>query len=122
MSDMLDDLKAAWAPALAELESELADASFVAAGVGVQAAQQSHPYTDRTGDLTGTAEAADDARNGKRGALMVWPMPYGEYVDKGTSRSKAYPFTPIAREAADTALQGLAQTAADRFASRLSSG
>ena len=122
MSDMLDDLKAAWAPAVAELEAELADASFVAAGVGVRAAQDSHPYTDRTGNLTGTAEAADDARNGERGAVMVWPMPYGEYVDKGTARSKPYPFTPVAREAAESALQGLAQTAADRFASRLSGG
>lgn len=119
--DILADLRIAWGSAYYDLQDELADASFIAAGVGVAEAQAKHPYTDRTGNLTGTATPADTIDQGERGALMAWPMPYGTYVDEGTTRSKAYPFTPVAADAAETSLQGLTEVAAERFARRLSS-
>lgn len=83
---------------LREAETALADdlhrAGVQAAKDGVALARASHPYEDRTGDLTGEAHVEEDHTTG--GGLMTWPVDYASYVDKGTSRARAYPFTPKA--------------------------
>lgn len=60
---------------------------------GMAQAKASHPYTDRTGDLTRETSTTVYAVtvNGAAGE-MVWLMPYAGFVENGTSRSRAYPF------------------------------
>jgi hypothetical protein len=92
-----------------EVELERADramvqACFKAAKDGVAAAQEKHPYTDRTGNLTDTAHARI-ANMGDHDAEMRWPMHYAGYVDEGTSRNRPYPFTPRAIRVCDRSLK-----------------
>lgn len=103
--------------ALHDLTEELHHAGMDAAEQGVLAAKQEHPYTDRTGDLTGNAHAEEDLAQG--GGIMTWPEDYASYVDKGTSRARPYPFTPRAQSAAEFALEAKTQEAIDRFVARL---
>lgn len=97
-----------------ELEHDTDNAAFTAADAGIEEAQANHPYTDRTRNLTGSAhvEPADD---GGPGADMVWPAEYADYVDKGTERSRPYPFTPQAEDRAQASLDRSLETAVDRF-------
>jgi hypothetical protein len=118
--DFLADFQRDWDAGLRQLTTELEGASFDAATDGIRAAQESHPYTDRTGDLTGYATPAEDVQRGERGASMQWPMPYASFVDKGTSRSAAYPFVPLAMQVATTSLEANAERAADNIAALLS--
>lgn len=99
--------------AVDDLEADLERSAYSAAEDGIVRAQQDHPYTDQTGDLTETAHAE---RGHERGtADMVWPQPYAGYVDRGTSRAKAYPFTPQAQEAAAASLEHYTASDAARF-------
>lgn len=83
-------------------------------------ARSTHPYTDRTGDLTDSIEALDTNREGDfvRG-YVVAGMGYASYVEEGTSRNRPYPYLrPAAErldgalsEAADAELEGAAERA-----------
>lgn len=102
-----------WETSMQRFAARLDDVSLEAARAGVVEAQQDHPYTDRTQNLTNTAyarKAAGGRGAGGRfeasgGAYMAWPMFYGSYVDQGTSRSRPYPFTPKAERAAQRELR-----------------
>lgn len=94
-------------------------AAVDAARAGVWAAQQDHPYTDRTQNLTNTAEPVPGPA-GRGEAEMVWVMPYAGFVDEGTSHARPYPFTPIARRAAGRALERGVADAASALSSALS--
>lgn len=107
---------------LAEVDDVLVPAldtaALNAAREGVRAAQQDHPYTDRTMDLTQTAKA-ERGRPGSGEAVMVWEMPYAGFVDEGTSRAKPYPFTPIARREAARVMPRYVAEAVTALARRL---
>src|ERR1043166_3002481 len=84
---------------LDEFVHDTDNAAKNAADEGVKAEQADHPYTDRTRNPTGSAHV--EPADGGEGFDMVWPAPYANFVDKGTSRAKASPFTPIAEERAE---------------------
>ena len=120
----LDEFGAAWGTAVSSGRTELAGASLEAAAEGIREAREDHPYTDRTGHLSGIgdgggeqnshAEQTDDGE-----AEMVWPVEYAGFVDQGTSRNRPYPFTPQARERAEAELQRKTQDVADGIAARV---
>lgn len=116
----LDELQRDWGATVDELESDLRDASREAATAGVQEAQNNHPYTDRTYQLTETAhvEPYKDV-DGAGVADMVWSKDYASFVDKGTSRSGPYPFTPQASERAESSLERGAEVAVAKAADRM---
>jgi hypothetical protein len=97
-----------------DLEDDLARGSLDAADYGVSTMQESHPYQDRTYNLSGSMHVvpATDA-DGKREAELQVDAEYASYVDQGTSRSRAYPFMALGEHAAEEALQTNAQSAAD---------
>lgn len=103
-----------------EMRVEIWRAVQDAADEGIREAQTHHPYTDRTFQLSGTAQASR-VRGSKfePSADMVWPAPYAGYVDEGTSRSRPYPFTPQAEAKADEVLAHKVEHAIDRFVSRI---
>lgn len=86
------------------LEHDTHNAAKNAADEGVKEEQRDHPYVDRTQNLTGSAhvEPADD---GGPGFDMVWPAEYASFVNQGTSRAAAFPFTPIAENRAEQVLK-----------------
>jgi hypothetical protein len=107
------------------LRLDLREGVLDAAKQGIEEARRNHPYQDRTGALSGhtegeggkstSAEQATDTEPGEEAADMIWPVFYAGYVDQGTSRSRPYPFTPQAREAAATALQANISKAVEAF-------
>src|SRR5690242_15341349 len=96
-----------------ELRSDLHRAGIDAAKSGIELARASHPYTDRTGELTGNAHVEEDHATG--GGIMVWAEEYAGYVDEGTSRARAYPFTPKAKKLAGVMLNAGVNDAIARF-------
>lgn len=96
-----------------KLADDLHAAGMKAAQAGIDAEKAYHPYTDRTHDLTDTAHVEEDVADG--GGVMLWPMPYADYVDQGTSTSRPYPFTPLAMQVADRELEEEAKAAEARF-------
>jgi len=120
----LDAVKARIHSAFAELEVDARGAALDAAAAGVLGAQEDHPYEDHRepgksyeGDgaigLTDTAHAVQ--LPDLLAAEMVWPAPYAGFVDKGTSRSAPYPFTPHAVERAEYALDTYMHAALENF-------
>lgn len=100
----------------AQLEADLDEDAYQAARAGVIEAQQNHPYTDRTQQLTNTAHAE---RGPERGTSeMVWEMDYASFVDRGTSRARPYPFTPQAKEEAARVLDQRVTSTILRFIAR----
>ena len=114
---ILDGFEHATNDALDELDADLDKAGLEAAKGGVDAAKNYHPYTDRTGELTGNAHAEPDLAHG--GGMMVWPEPYAGFVDEGTSRARPYPFTPLAEQVAERDLEHLTAQAVDKFKAKL---
>lgn len=101
--------------AVLELEQDLQRASLDAADYGVEAMQQHHPYQDRTYALSGGMHVEPDDEE----AVMVIPADYASFVDKGTSRSRAYPFTPLGEHAAEEALEQSVARALQAFAQKV---
>lgn len=63
-------------------------------------ARDVHPYTDRTGDLTASIEAAPARHVGERveGGVVAGTS-YASYVEEGTDRARPYPYLePAARD------------------------
>lgn len=124
----LAELKAKIRSDVHAFEADLRGAALDAAGAGITAAQEDHPYQDHREPgksfewkgmigLTDTSHA-EQPRIGSQSqgfeADMVWPADYARFVNDGTSRSKPYPFTPIAVEAAKKKLdEGVAQAVAN---------
>jgi hypothetical protein len=125
----LEQFKARVRIAYSELEANLRAAALESAAAGVKAAQESHPYQDHREPgksyqtrgaigLTDTSRAEQPAAGSlSRGfeAFMRWPAPYAGYVDKGTSRSAPYPFTPTAERQAEYALTSYVERALANF-------
>lgn len=90
--------------ALQKLEDETLEAlpgviDGWSAGVAASA-RADHPYTDRTGSLTGSIEAlpARDVGGRVEGGVVAG-MSYASYVENGTERSRPYPYlAPAARD------------------------
>ena len=112
----LEELRAAWSAAVDRTRDGLREASLTAAAEGVREAQGNHPYTDRTYHLTGDSHA-DQTDDGE--AEMVWPVLYASYVDRGTSRSRPYPYTPQAEDVAALVLGREAERVLDTILGRL---
>ena len=112
------------ASAASALRDDLADASFDAAAAGVEAATDMHTYEDHTYQLTerGIPRREYDNATSDLIAEMIWEAEYASFVDEGTVRSKAYPFTPAALAAAEPELDRLAGEAAERFRTRIEEG
>lgn len=110
---MSDEFESAWKSAMVDLQHDLDEASTEAAQAGVDAVKASHPYTDRTGDLTGTARQEKNYVLG--GADMVWPEDYADFVD----RKKTFNFTANASRVAEAELrakvEGVSEKAAGKF-------
>ena len=111
----LAELEVEWQAGCAQLDRDLETASFQAAKDGVESMKDSHPYTDRTGNLTGSMNANALAV----GAEMRVEMPYAGFVDKGTSRNRPYPFTPLAERTAENSLNVRAAFAAEDLAAKM---
>lgn len=109
----VDELVAAVDRGQEDLRRKLADDNYESAREGIEAAQARHPYTDRTRVLSFTAHPEHEQGSGD--AFMFWPAEYGSYVDEGTSRNKAYPFTPMAEYAAESVLNKKVETDVDDF-------
>lgn len=106
--------------AVTELLNDVALAVRNAAEEGVREATVNHPYTDRTYRLSTTARASAMSRGKfEKEVDMVWPAPYAGFVDEGTSRSKAYPFTPQASAKAEETLERDVDAAVDKFVRKL---
>lgn len=125
----LTELRGTWKRAIAELEANVREAALDAAAAGILAAQTEHPYQDHRDPkksyrwkgalgLTDTSHAEQN-RKGSQGegfeAEMVWPADYAYFVDRGTSRYEAYPFTPIATTTADLVLNNQVERALALF-------
>ena len=120
----LDEFGAAWDGAIEVAKLDLIEVSLEAAAAGIEAARADHPYTDRTGHLSGIGDGGSDVNSHaiqtpEGEADMVWPVEYAGYVDKGTKRSAPYPFTPQARERAEAELQRKTQHVAEQVARRI---
>lgn len=94
---------------IARAERVLSDAPLVivtaAVKAGAKAARERHPYTNRTGDLERETQGEIVAAGpGFADGEIKADMPYASFVDKGTSRSRAYPFMIIAEEQAASTL------------------
>lgn len=111
----LEELKAEWAAGCDQLGKDLEEATLLAAKDGIESEKASHPYQDRTGDLTGEAHANAMAR----GAAMIWGQRYSSFVNNGTSRSAAYPFTPLAERTAENSLNVRAAYAAEDLVTKM---
>ena len=102
--------------AVHELEEDLLTASTDAADEAVTAMQTSHPYTDRTYNLSGNQTVLPvDAPDGGREAELHVVAPYATFVNDGTRRSAAYPFIPLGEETAERELNERARAAVDTF-------
>jgi hypothetical protein len=98
-----------------ELERDLHRSGMDAAKAGVDLAKASHRYQDHTpGDgLTDSAHVEEEHALG--GGLMTWPVEYASFVDKGTTRARAFPFTRKAIKLAGVMLQAGVNDAIARF-------
>lgn len=103
----INNILEAFEVARSRLEPELRVASLEAARAGVEAARETHPYTDRTTDLSNNsyAEQAGAGSLNDYDAEMVWPEDYASLVDRGTEHSNPYPFTPLAKKVAKATLK-----------------
>ena len=111
----LAELQAEWAQGVDELGKNLETSSVLAAKDGVEAMKATHPYQDRTGDLTGSMNANALAK----GAEMRVEMPYASFVDKGTSRARPFPYTPLAERTAENSLNVRAAFDAEKLVERM---
>lgn len=111
-----EELQAHWDSELATTSRDLIEVGLDAAREGVATAQAEHAYTDRTHNLTNNAHVEQEY-DGE--AYMVWPEEYATFVDKGTSRNAAYPFTPVAEARAEMVLDHGATAATDALAERM---
>lgn len=117
----LDELIADVNEAALECEKDMGAASLAAADYGVRVMQESHPYTDRTYNLSGGMHTEPvNGPNGAPEAEIVVPATYAKYVDEGTSRNRPYPFTPLGAHAAGEALEQEAEKALDAFGNKIS--
>jgi hypothetical protein len=95
-----------WGEACGEIAEDLAHAVKTAVDAGAKHSQHDHHYQDHTYHLTDTTEGKLEShdRDGAVG-VIVWPTDYASYVDKGTSRSRPYPFADKAEKVADEVLE-----------------
>lgn len=103
-----------------EVANELRFAVKAAAEEGARFSRQSHPYQDHTYHLTDTTNGrllTFDARSAT--AVIEWPMPYASYVDKGTSRARAYPFVDETAAYAQHVLEYGVETYLERALAKL---
>lgn len=108
---MSDDFESAWKSAMSDLQHDLDEASTEAAQAGIDAVKTSHPYTDRTGNLTGTAHQEKNYALG--GADMVWGEDYAGYVDG----KPAFNFTDKASTIAEAELRAKVEGVSAKLAS-----
>jgi hypothetical protein len=105
----IPELRAALRATHEKLVIGLRGASLAAAKAGIEEARANHPYTDRTTSLSQDSYAEQVDVDGALMAEMVWAPPvrpvYASYVNEGTTRNKAYPFTPQAERKAQEVLE-----------------
>lgn len=122
---------------IAEFRLDLREAALEAARAGIEEARRNHPYQDRTGVLSGyqgtdspeyrgpstgkqSATAAYQVRDaGEEAAEMVWPAFYASFVDKGTGKSRPYPFTPQAERVAEETLKKNVERSIEKLAAKV---
>lgn len=108
-----------------EFRREMADglrfAVKKAAEEGAEYAQRNHTYTDRTYDLTrGTTGRLLTFDRDSATAVLEWDEDYASYVDQGTRRSRAFPFSQEATLVAESELNHELHALAERVATKLS--
>lgn len=108
------ELERVWKRAADKLERDVERASKDAAEYGLRAATNNHTYQDHTpvDGLTDSARVEEDPRGGY---LILWPVEYASFVDQGTSRARAFPFSPVATKAARGKLEHDAEEAIADF-------
>jgi len=119
-----DGLVAAWEHEVdAVLMPNLAEAVKATSEAGAHEAQANHPYTDRTRDLTKSIHAEPARISGRNvdGAIVADEY-YASFVNNGTSRSKPYPFMPIAERKANDVIEENTERACDRFCDTVNRG
>ncbi len=125
----VEAFKARASAAIDQLRLDLREGVLDAARQGIEEARRNHPYTDRTGALSGyvaspgggatSARQVASRSDGEEAAEMVWPAFYAGYVDKGTSTNRPYPFTPQAIATATKALDANVRRATDKYIARI---
>lgn len=87
------------------MESEVPRAMLTVCSIVADEAARQHPYQNRTGNLqrhTVPGRVTGAVGTGALRGEVVGDMPYGSFVDGGTSRSRAYPFLiPAFRRSVD---------------------
>lgn len=77
------------------LDVELPEAVTACAKLTADEAARQHAYTSRSGDLEKRTVPGVTSGTFSQGTLhgeALGDMPYGKFVDEGTTRSRAYPF------------------------------
>lgn len=120
----LGDFAEAWARAEAELTIDLAACADGAAQAGIEAYQANHPYTDRTGLLSGIGQDGPYHRPGRRSrwqstTVIEFEAPYANIVNDGSKTARPYPFVPIIEAGGVPELERLLDGAIDLFLERL---
>lgn len=98
------EVRDAFASLASGLDEALEGAVRAGAAVVVQQAKSQHSYRDRTGRLTRSIRAYAPRGRFTRGTLaveIIADTPYASYVERGTSRSRAYPYLTPAWERSD---------------------
>lgn len=112
--EALDDLFTA-------LDRELSNGLQRAAELVALQASTTHPYTDRTGGLSRSIQAApvigSIATHNLRG-VVVAGEDYASFVEEGTSRSRPYPYLAPAAAAVDAAISTEGEKALEAAARR----
>lgn len=109
-----------WATAFDYLVQDIEHAAQEAAEAAIDEMQRNHPYTDRTGQLTGGMYVRDGQRTRLRCTKFVeFIAPYAKFVNDGTVRSRPYPFLPQGVEAAQKRLDECMDDATAAFCKNL---
>jgi hypothetical protein len=99
-------LESDWHGETHEIGRDLGRAVKLSAEEGAAHARENHPYTDRSSNLTLSIGGylVEQSELGAEGEIEA-KADYASYVDKGTSRSKPYPFMDEAEKVANQALE-----------------
>lgn len=116
LEEMLDD----WDGAVEALEEILGEAVLAGAEKGAEEARESHPYADRSGNLTRSTRAVPGSSSGGEAeAYITAEASYASFVEQGTARQAARPFLepvqPVAEAEVMRAIEQLFAGVAARF-------
>ncbi len=120
----IDDLLGTYESEIDKFSLDLVDCVLDASVAGVEAMQQTHPYTDRTNKLTLGMHCKLFGPQTKsfKCAVIQFKAPYAKFVNDGTVKTKAYPFLPLGEKVAEDKLEKCVDDALGRLCHALARG